>query len=1594
MKTRRSNKLMAWLLTLAMLMTMVSGLTITASAEDTNPVVFTKELVPSTAGQPKRIKLEAYTTGSTTSSQTTMPADIILVLDQSGSMDDTIGSQTKLDIMKTAVTDFAAEVASFNTQNNDAYRLAIVGFASESGYDDNTEILTVYGTQTITNTVYTPVDITTLDTDNTYYIADGDGYTRISYYEASFGSYQAGWYTSGFFGFRDDYVNIQSTTVYVRTTTTSTAPVTTPGVAYADVTDDNYAAALVNCTTDTIASEGTIGQAIAQLDGNGATRTDLGMRMAEAIFDAQPAGTYENRQKIVVVITDGVPTTASDFSTTVANNAVTAAKEMKDGGAHIFSMYLGNPNANSVSFLQALSSNYPNATAYDSLGGDPAATSYYSSHTEASAITNVFSDIAFSITANSTLNERSVVTDQISEYFTLPVISGGEYNPEQIMVYTSDKLEGDNWAAEVPFSQATVTVESDKTVKVTGFNFAYHCVTDTPKVAGGSDYGRKLVIYIPIIEDENADTFGGYLPTNSDAGIYQSAYSDTPTITADSKYDNVTLNYSLLDAEHWKHIGTETTYDFNYDAATLNALLDEMIPADSRPNGSNNLGVSMQYSLIDTNLSSGNGNDDTVIATLNVAAGAEVDVTDFANWTLFDENNNKKTLTIPGGSNSAEAMYALACRLTNTNTPSDTLLEYALLDVEIVNESVHLVGGVIDTGGTLTVDPSAPGTLLENTYREAVTQGNASAAMVFKAKESEGYEIAQIIKRTSSSHDAPLDISTTLYDKANGINNVTFEADGSYIYQENPVMGGVVIAVYTRLKQFNLTTAHDSGSEIMDSTSYSYSTDPLEVYFAAHTGYKITSITVDGTTYTAEELLAKTQAELEGLGINLEMEPDHNSNPIIVDGDVHVSRTDHHTVSVTSAKRSYNLTYKYYQQTSSGYTPLSPDETDTKEFGDALTPPVHTPGDETIIGSDTYTLRGWYRTHTGTEFYGLTDLSAMTMPASDLVFHAFWEKNPDRDVTISGITKVILNSEGTQEAYGSEKTFNFRAVFNEQEVGTGSITVGASESTHTDSLTAVLTDLQYDQFTAASNPRPIYLYEVPGDDIVWIYDNTRYEIYHDGTIKKAGTTATEIVFTNRQAPYLVNYDLAGGNISGARTIAPEIVDYTDANLLPTEEPTKAGYTFAGWKKDTTDVDNTKTYAELAGGPTVTAITLVAQWTQKNYTVHYDLAGGKLDGSATVADNTVNWEDANLLPAGTLAKPSYTFSGWYKDTTEVDAAKTYAELAGADDVMEITLVAQWTYSGGGGGGGGTTRYTLTYESNGGTKYAKETYNRNTTVKIDKTPEKDGYVFEGWYEDKELTKSVDEVKMTKNITVYAKWVEDNGGADSGYDTPGSLNGEDHFAYVVGYPDGTVRPNDNISRAEATAIFFRLLKPDEVRDKNLTTENNFNDVNDGDWHNASISTMAKLGIVKGRYSDCFVPDAFITRAEFAAICARFDDSEFEVVDNFTDVQGHWAEHDIHEAAAHGWIRGYEDGTFKPDQFITRAEAMTMINRVLNRVPETADDLLADMINWPDNSDKSVWYYLAVQEATNSHDYEMKNHIYEKWTALREVTDWTKYK
>ncbi len=241
-----------------------------------------------------------------------------------------------------------------------------------------------------------------------------------------------------------------------------------------------------------------------------------------------------------------------------------------------------------------------------------------------------------------------------------------------------------------------------------------------------------------------------------------------------------------------------------------------------------------------------------------------------------------------------------------------------------------------------------------------------------------------------------------------------------------------------------------------------------------------------------------------------------------------------------------------------------------------------------------------------------------------------------------------------------------------------------------------------------------------------------------------------------------------------------------------------------------------------------------------------------------------------------------------------------------------------------------------------------------------------------------------------------VQTEGGEPTDTDTPddtvsGLLNCDDHYAYVIGYEDGSIHPQASITRGEVAAVFFRLLN-DETRSLYLCTWNPFTDVSERDWYNTAVSTLYNLGVVYGRTDDRYDASAPITRAEFAAIATRFSSAAYRGTASFPDIRGHWAEREISRAAALGWVQGLPDGTFQPERSITRAEAMTLINRVLRRVPVSEDDLLPDMIRWPDNK-PSDWYYLAVQEATNGHDYVRRGTVNEKWTVLTGVPDWRRY-
>lgn len=227
----------------------------------------------------------------------------------------------------------------------------------------------------------------------------------------------------------------------------------------------------------------------------------------------------------------------------------------------------------------------------------------------------------------------------------------------------------------------------------------------------------------------------------------------------------------------------------------------------------------------------------------------------------------------------------------------------------------------------------------------------------------------------------------------------------------------------------------------------------------------------------------------------------------------------------------------------------------------------------------------------------------------------------------------------------------------------------------------------------------------------------------------------------------------------------------------------------------------------------------------------------------------------------------------------------------------------------------------------------------------------------------------------------------GGDDGPSVP-MLNTKDHMAYIIGRPGGMIYPEADITRAEVATVFFRLLT-DESRARYWAESSPYPDVLSDDWFNNEISTLTKAGILKGRPDGTFGPDEFITRAEVAVICTRFFDTDVRDK-TFPDIEGHWGQKEIEIACSSGILYGYPDGTYRPDQPITRAEFFAIVNRMLNRVAHK-DHLHADMICWPDNMDTDMWYYADVQEATNSHLYSRKQgDTYEVWTKILPPPDW----
>lgn len=556
----------------------------------------------------------------------------------------------------------------------------------------------------------------------------------------------------------------------------------------------------------------------------------------------------------------------------------------------------------------------------------------------------------------------------------------------------------------------------------------------------------------------------------------------------------------------------------------------------------------------------------------------------------------------------------------------------------------------------------------------------------------------------------------------------------------------------------------------------------------------------------------------------------------------------------------------------------------------------------------------------------------------------------------------------------------------------------------------------------------------------------------DGT-KTTPVTSHE---TAKVTGHKVIYDLNGGtgSITDKDLYYPQDAVVAVTNSVPTLE----GYEFTGWKSDIKDDDTVYTSNGTNSSITMPAanVTLTAQWKVKKdagYTVHYYKQGTT---DSVALDKVVNnaefgkeyTENAVSVTGYTAVDP--TSQNVTADYNKKEITFYYGKADPTPGTFDFNDVVY-------GDGKVTPAITKTVKGNVGKNFteafyvtvkgadeksaatmsaasytgeAEVTYSdlKNIAFQFaenDKLTFRDGdnytYTVREKIPGKTSRMSYDTTEYTLTIKVVLDEDSNTYQVKSWQFTPGNreypdalnivntyrtyhpstpskptLNTGDHYAYVMGYPDGTVRPNGSITRAEVSAILFRLLS-DKTRDEYFTTESSFTDVKAGAWYNNSIATLEKAGvIVDTAKGGAFRPNEAITRAELAAMLAQFSDAKPVKGVKFSDVSAeHWAYEAIAIAAKMGWIEGYPDGTFRPDATITRAEMMTLVNRALERVPSDEDHLLSKrvMLTFPDCK-SGDWFYIAVQEATNSHTYERaatEKNGDEQWTALRANRDWT---
>ena len=1395
-----------------------------------------------------RVTLEQYVEGSVTPGKTT-PIDVVLVLDVSGSMDEGFGEGD------------AAYVEEYNPKQSSNYTYYIkdangryTGVSWCSKCEEFTDGCTWFFGHVAGNK-YTPMtSAEDIASDRVQFFSSN---TKITALKSAVNS----------------FIDV----IAKDNPTSKIAIVKFAGDKTDNVGNDTYKEGrytynhtqivqnLTEADTDGAAS---LKAAVNALTASGATAADYGLEKAKTVFDtADNASTDRNR--VVIMFTDGQPNHYNGFDGSVADTAIENAQTLKSksygasvytigifSGANVGTTLPDNDNSGKTNrYMHLVSSNYPNASSMSEPGTDgDVKNGYYKVASDAESLGSVFTKLGEAIGKPSiTLGSNAVLTDNIASNFNVPE------DAKDVKVYTAD-YDGTKFSERTPFTGATVNV-ANGAVTVSGFDYSANYVSETKHPGTDNDYGKKLIVEFDITVDRTK-TYGGTQPANAGANITL----DGETIAS--------VDYPPVPVSIVNDFGTsyKKSKTYNGEGFTIKDEFEAMLKNDNIADGVRNDYVDITYTVTDkdnklvgTYVVKAKGTTGTwmageaaaktspdvdtynykvtcVVSDVNKENGAE-SITKSGTMTLSITANTG--LTVSGTDYTGQYDGASHGKAATANVDGATI-EYSIDGENTWTTDFPTIKNVGEINVTVKAS-MANYSDATATYTLKVTPRPVTLTSETASKPYDGDPLTRPVVTIGG--DGFVDGEVTDIKAIGSVTNVS----------DSPVTNTIVYTTTDEFVEDNYNITKDEGTlTITKSGELSVNAKGYDGKYDGQThngnvtateGATLSYSTDGGNTWTATEPTIKNVGEINVI--------------------VKASMANY---SDATAKYTLKVTPRTVTLTS---------ETASKPYdGDPLTRPVVTiEGDGFVDGEATAIATGSVTNVsdspvTNTIVYTTTDKFvagnynitksegtltitplAVTVTAKDYTKYV-GEKDPAFEATVTG----TINNDTVSYTISREKG---------ETAGTYSITPAGAEAqgNYTVTYNAGTLTIKERPYIPPVNP-PItdkITVEITGNSDSVVYDGTEHSV-KDYTVKISDSRYTEKDFT------FSGKALASGVNAGTYEMGLKADQFknTNARFTNVEFIIKA--------------DGVLTITQRPLTITAGSAEGIAPVTCDKYTVEGLATGDKVDSVKITGIQSEPGESPNV------------------------ASDAVIKNAKGEDV--------------------TANYKITYV--------------------------DG--------------------VLKAIEV--------------------LNKEIHFNYVIGYTDGTIRPNNDISRAEVATIFFRLLT-DEAREQYTTTAGNFTDVKAGMWCNRAIATLTNMGIIKGYTDGSFQPNKSITRAELATIIARFAKLDVNTK-TFSDITGHWAQKNIELAAGNGWINGYEDGTFRPNNNITRAETFAMINRVLDRQTESVSDLLptSEMNMWSDNLNENAWYYKDVQEATNYHKCDrVGDSVYEKWTEKVPDIDWASY-